>query len=120
MHAPGPTEGTPPVRPAGRGAPETYADYNRTTRRGRGSPTRDGLRECDRHGPRPVHLDLYTSDRDGHIERLLKLGATRPDNWPYPEEHSFVVLRDTEGNEFCVITAPTRPAQTTGTSTTTA
>jgi hypothetical protein len=26
--------------------------------------------------PAPVHLDLYTSDRDHHIERLLQLGAT--------------------------------------------
>ena len=53
--------------------------------------------------PTPVHLDLYTSDRDGHIERLLKHGATRVEDWPYPERHDFVVLRDTEGNEFCVI-----------------
>ncbi|NUR96814.1 MAG: VOC family protein [Kribbellaceae bacterium] len=53
--------------------------------------------------PTPVHLDLYTADRDTHIERLLKLGATRAEDWPYPEEHEFVVLRDTEGNEFCVI-----------------
>ncbi|TDW92259.1 VOC family protein [Kribbella sp. VKM Ac-2566] len=56
--------------------------------------------------PTPVHLDLYTSDRDGHIERLLKLGATRAEDWPYPERHDFVVLRDTEGNEFCVIAVP--------------
>lgn len=53
--------------------------------------------------PTPVHLDLYTSDRDTHIKRLLQLGATRPTQWPYPAEHDFVVLRDTEGNEFCVI-----------------
>ncbi|GAB3933789.1 VOC family protein [Kribbella albertanoniae] len=53
--------------------------------------------------PTPVHLDLYTSERDHHIERLLKLGATKVDDWPYPDEHDFIVLRDTEGNEFCVI-----------------
>ncbi|GAA1121566.1 VOC family protein [Kribbella jejuensis] len=53
--------------------------------------------------PTPVHLDLYTSDRDTHIDRLVKLGATRAEDWSYPEEHEFVVLRDTEGNEFCVI-----------------
>jgi catechol 2,3-dioxygenase-like lactoylglutathione lyase family enzyme len=62
--------------------------------------------------PTPVHLDLYTSDRDGHIERLLKLGATRAEDWPYPERHDFVVLRDTEGNEFCVIAVPPDTAQT--------
>jgi predicted enzyme related to lactoylglutathione lyase len=53
--------------------------------------------------PAPVHIDLYTTERDQHIERLLKLGATRVDDWPYPDEHAFVVLRDPEGNEFCVI-----------------
>jgi catechol 2,3-dioxygenase-like lactoylglutathione lyase family enzyme len=53
--------------------------------------------------PAPVHLDLYASDRDGHIERLLALGASRAEDWPYPDRHDFVVLRDTEGNEFCVI-----------------
>jgi hypothetical protein len=60
--------------------------------------------------PAPVHLDLYTSDQDGQIERLLQLGGTRAENWPYPEEHDFVVLRDTEGNEFCVIAVPARAA----------
>ncbi|GAA1531379.1 VOC family protein [Kribbella lupini] len=53
----------------------------------------------------PVHIDLYTSDRDQHVERLLKLGATRADDWDYPERHEFIVLRDPEGNEFCVIQA---------------
>jgi predicted enzyme related to lactoylglutathione lyase len=55
--------------------------------------------------PAPVHIDLYTSDRDRHIDRLVELGATRVENWPYPEQHDFVVLQDTEGNEFCVIAA---------------
>lgn len=53
--------------------------------------------------PTPVHLDLYTCERDAHIERLLKLGASRAADWSYPDHHDFVVLRDTEGNEFCVI-----------------
>lgn len=57
--------------------------------------------------PTPVHLDLYTSDRDAHIDRLLQLGATRAEHWPYPDDHDFVVLRDTEGNEFCVINVAT-------------
>lgn len=53
--------------------------------------------------PAPVHIDLYTSKRDEHIDRILALGATRVDDWPYPDEHDFIVLRDPEGNEFCVI-----------------
>lgn len=51
----------------------------------------------------PVHIDLYTAHRDDHVERLLELGATRADDWDYPPDHDFIVLRDTEGNEFCVI-----------------
>ncbi|MGC4940056.1 VOC family protein [Kribbella sp. DT2] len=51
----------------------------------------------------PVHIDLYTTERDRHIERLVSLGATRVEDWDYPEHHDFIVLRDPEGNEFCVI-----------------
>lgn len=51
----------------------------------------------------PVHIDLYTSKRDEHVDRLVKLGATRVEDWDYPPEHDFIVLHDTEGNEFCVI-----------------
>ncbi|GAB2655478.1 VOC family protein [Kribbella swartbergensis] len=52
--------------------------------------------------PAPVHIDLYTSKRDEHVDRMVALGATRAE-WQYPDEHDFIVLRDTEGNEFCVI-----------------
>ncbi|MGW6278399.1 VOC family protein [Kribbella sp. NPDC055071] len=51
----------------------------------------------------PVHIDLYTKDRDQHIERLVRLGAAVVDDWDYPAEHDFIVLRDPDGNEFCVI-----------------
>ena len=51
-----------------------------------------------------LHLDLYTDDQAGEVERLLGLGATRVDDWPYPaEEHDFVVLQDPDGNRFCVV-----------------
>jgi predicted enzyme related to lactoylglutathione lyase len=50
-----------------------------------------------------VHLDLYTDDQPGEVERLLGLGASRVD-WPdYPPGADFVVLADPEGNRFCVI-----------------
>lgn len=49
-----------------------------------------------------VHLDLYTPDQPGEVERLLGLGATR-----YPREYEpdadFVVLVDPDGNRFCVV-----------------
>ncbi len=48
-----------------------------------------------------IHLDLYTDDPDGEVERLLRLGAAvyRPRE---PNE-DFVVLADPEGNLFCVV-----------------
>jgi catechol 2,3-dioxygenase-like lactoylglutathione lyase family enzyme len=53
--------------------------------------------------PVRVHLDLYTSEQARHVERLVALGAARVDEWPYPPDADFVVLRDPDGNEFCVI-----------------
>jgi catechol 2,3-dioxygenase-like lactoylglutathione lyase family enzyme len=58
------------------------------------------------HPPREpgrLHLDLYTDEQSRHVERLIGLGATRASDWPYPEDADFVVLRDPDGNEFCVI-----------------
>jgi hypothetical protein len=50
-----------------------------------------------------VHLDLYTAEPAGEIDRLLELGASRVD-WPdYPPDADFTVLADPEGNRFCVI-----------------
>jgi hypothetical protein len=54
-----------------------------------------------RDGPRlernRIHLDLHTPDRPAEVARLIGLGAT------FWYEHShFTVLRDPEGNQFCV------------------
>jgi hypothetical protein len=67
----------------------------------------------DGTGPRIVvdeldvtHLDLYTADKaeqETEIERLVGLGAQQVEDWEYPDDADFVVLRDTEGNLFCVI-----------------
>ena len=53
--------------------------------------------------PVRLHIDLYTSEQERHVERLVGLGATRVTDWPYPDDADFVVLRDPDGNEFCVI-----------------
>lgn len=53
--------------------------------------------------PARVHLDLYTDDQQRHVDRLVALGATRVAEWPYPENPDFVVLRDPDGNDFCII-----------------
>ena len=50
-----------------------------------------------------VHLDLYADDAEREVARLEKLGATRVRDWPYPPDADFVVMRDLDGNEFCVI-----------------
>jgi hypothetical protein len=56
----------------------------------------------ERSGKNRLHLDLYTEDQAGEVERLLQLGATRHDRTPEPGE-DFIVLEDPEGNLFCVI-----------------
>jgi uncharacterized protein (TIGR00725 family) len=47
-----------------------------------------------------MHLDLYTDDQSGEVARLQKLGATYV-RGSDPDE-DYVVMRDPEGNEFCV------------------
>jgi predicted enzyme related to lactoylglutathione lyase len=55
-----------------------------------------------------VHLGTRTDDIDGEVARLVALGATVaweeefPAGWPYRN----VVLRDPEGNEFCLGNEP--------------
>ena len=48
-----------------------------------------------------LHLDLYTDDPDGEVERLLHLGATV--YRAHEPDEDFVVLADPEGNLFCVV-----------------
>lgn len=61
------------------------------------------LTDATTHQPVRVHLDLYTGEQTRHVDRLVGLGATRVTDWPYPTDADFVVLRDPDGNEFCVI-----------------
>jgi catechol 2,3-dioxygenase-like lactoylglutathione lyase family enzyme len=49
-----------------------------------------------------LHLDLYTNDRDGEVERLVSLGAASYP-WRYRPGGDFVVLQDPDGNLFCVV-----------------
>jgi hypothetical protein len=49
-----------------------------------------------------VHLDLYTDDQRGEVQRLIEIGASR-----YPRRYSpnedFIVLEDPDSNRFCVV-----------------
>ena len=53
-------------------------------------------------GPRPwrnrIHFDIEAGDRPAEVARLLALGATR-----MREADGYTVLRDPEGNQFCVV-----------------
>jgi hypothetical protein len=49
-----------------------------------------------------LHFDLYTSDREGEVERLLEIGATRHPQ-TYEPDDDFIVLEDPDGNLFCVV-----------------
>ena len=50
-----------------------------------------------------LHLDFRPDDQDAAVARLLELGATRADVGQ--GDQSWVVLRDPEGNEFCVLSS---------------
>lgn len=52
--------------------------------------------------PKRHHLDLFTLDQAGEVERLLVLGAARVD-WNYGPHADFIVLADPDGNTFCVV-----------------
>lgn len=53
--------------------------------------------------PPRIHLDLYTEDQAGEVERLLALGATEVQWDKRPPDADYVILADPEGNRFCVV-----------------
>lgn len=54
-----------------------------------------------RVGKNRLHLDLYSVDQPGDVQRLVELGASVERE--SSEEEDFVVLSDPEGNLFCVV-----------------
>lgn len=60
----------------------------------------------EKAGINRLHIDLRPDDRDAEVERLLGLGATRADVGQ-GDDVTWVVLADTDGNEFCVLRALT-------------
>jgi catechol 2,3-dioxygenase-like lactoylglutathione lyase family enzyme len=53
--------------------------------------------------PPRIHLDLYTDDQAGEVERLIGLGATEVHWDKRPPDADYVILADPEGNRFCVV-----------------
>lgn len=70
---------------------------------GNGMPVSLQLADSESADPASIHMDLYTEEQDKHVARLVALGATQADDWDYPEDADFIVLRDPDGNEFCII-----------------
>ena len=75
------------------------------------------LRDPDRRGPNVsidqaparrsgkrgwIHLDLYTTEQEREVERLVALGARRYP-WRYGPDADYVVLEDPDGNLVCVV-----------------
>ena len=53
----------------------------------------------------PIHLDLHSEDRAAEVERLAGLGATVVEERSQkigPYEEFWTVMKDPEGNGFCV------------------
>lgn len=53
----------------------------------------------------PIHLDLDVADREAEVERLVGLGATEVETRTRefgPVSETWTVMRDPEGNGFCV------------------
>jgi len=48
-----------------------------------------------------MHLDLYSADQAGEVDRVVALGA-RVVRTHHDPEDDYVVLADPEGNEFCI------------------
>ena len=57
-----------------------------------------------------LHLDFRPDDQAAEVSRLEALGATRADVGQ--GEQPWIVLRDPEGNEFCVLSSPRDNAST--------
>ncbi|GAB2703694.1 VOC family protein [Microbacterium marinum] len=53
--------------------------------------------------PQRHHLDILAEDRTAEVERLVALGATTVDDWDYEDGADYIVLRDPDGNTFCVV-----------------
>jgi len=55
-----------------------------------------------RLGRNRLHIDLYTDNREGEVNRLLSIGATSHPQ-TYEPGDDFRVLEDPDGNLFCVV-----------------
>ncbi|MDQ2648701.1 MAG: hypothetical protein M3Z03_04015 [Actinomycetota bacterium] len=73
------------------------------------APTRMVVQDVG-DGTGGVHIDIHTDDLDAEVQRLLGCGATVVESWA-DHPGSWVVMRDPNGMDFCVVwaTNPRRP-----------
>lgn len=53
-----------------------------------------------------MHVDLFTSTENAEVDRLVALGAVRVRR---NDADKYTVMKDPEGNEFCVCYVPDQP-----------
>jgi hypothetical protein len=100
--------------------PEVAAEAEKAIERGELDPTGWAmLANPEETGPRllfqrrpktptehiPIHLDIHSDDRRSEVERLTGLGATFVEERSQkigPYEEFWTVMKDPEGNGFCV------------------
>jgi hypothetical protein len=56
-----------------------------------------------RVGKNRLHLDLLTNDLPGEVARAQSLGATEVKRFVGDDGSGWVVLADTDGNQFCIV-----------------
>lgn len=54
-------------------------------------------------GKNRIHIDLLVEELDRSIERAVEIGACRVGEIVEEATNSFHVMRDPEGNEFCLV-----------------
>ncbi len=91
----------PQFRDAGVGEPELSGFY--LARAPNGGRPRFYFHRREKSTPEsyPIHLDFSTDDREEEIERLTQAGATVVET-KHGTNATFTVMRDPEGNPFCV------------------
>jgi predicted enzyme related to lactoylglutathione lyase len=54
-------------------------------------------------GKNRVHVDLNVRALEDEVERLVALGAVKAHEHVSPRGKAWVVMRDPQGNEFCLV-----------------
>lgn len=63
-----------------------------------------------KHGKVRLHLDVLVEDISSAVERVVELGGSDTGGREELPRGRIAVMRDPEGNEFCLLSAPARRA----------